>query len=150
MTKKQAMTLDGATRGIVGAMAMTGMRRVTTGLGLLEKTPPRTMAEQAPLLRRLLERLPPDLRDEAVELAHWGYGAAAGVCYAYLPGAFRRRRWSGPAYGLVIWALFETGVVPLLGLEHARERSVSTRILIAADHVLYGAAVGGSPWGRQV
>jgi uncharacterized membrane protein YagU involved in acid resistance len=150
MRKKTALTLDGAMRGIVGAMAMTGMRRVTTGLGLVEKTPPREMAEQARLLRGVLERLPRGLRDEAVELAHWSYGAVAGICYARLPDGFRRRRWSGPAYGLVIWAVFETGVVPLLGLEQARERTAASRILIAADHILYGAAVGGTPWQRQV
>ena len=149
-TGKGAAALDGATRGVVGAMAMTGMRRVSTGLGLLEKPPPDTMAEQAPVLPGLLARLPPDLREEAIELAHWGYGAAGGVGYSLLPSGLRRRRWSGPAYGLAIWVAFEAGIVPLLGLKHAQRRTVVTRLLVAADHVLYGAAVGGSPWRPRV
>jgi uncharacterized membrane protein YagU involved in acid resistance len=93
----------------------------------------------------LLELLPAERRDEAVEVAHWAYGALGGIGYSALSARMRRPRWSGPAYGLLIWALFETGLVPLLGLEHARERTVVSRVLVAADHILYGAAVGGSP-----
>ena len=35
-----------AARGGVGAMAMTGMRVITTELGLLEQTPPQAIARQ--------------------------------------------------------------------------------------------------------
>ncbi len=33
-------------RGVVAAMAMTGMRRVTTGLGLVRVAPPESIAKQ--------------------------------------------------------------------------------------------------------
>lgn len=138
--------LDGGARGVLGAMAMTGMRRVTTGLGLVEKTPPRALAEQAPLLRRLLRRVPAHRRADLVELGHWANGGVCGVAYAALPARHRAWKWSGIVYGLGIWALFETGVVPLLGLEHTRERTVVSRAFLAADHVLYGAVVGSAPW----
>ena len=38
--------LHGAARGVVGAMAMTGMRVMTTELGLLEQTPPEAVSRQ--------------------------------------------------------------------------------------------------------
>jgi hypothetical protein len=139
-----------AARGVIAAMAMTGMRRVSTGLGLLEQTPPDAMAEQSPPLARLLDRIPPDYRDEAVELAHWAYGALGGAAFGALAPRGVRTRWTGPLYGLVVWGLFETGVVPLLGLEHARERKVMSRVLVAADHLLYGTVVGSAPWPHRV
>jgi hypothetical protein len=139
-----------AARGVIAAMAMTGMRRVTTGLGLLEQTPPDAMAEQEPTVSRLLDRIPPDYRDEAIELAHWAYGALGGAAFGVLVPRGLRTRWTGPLYGLAIWTLFETGLVPLLGLEHARERKVLSRVLTAADHLLYGTVVGSAPWPHRV
>jgi hypothetical protein len=130
-------------------MAMTGMRRVTTGLGLLEQAPPDVVAEQAPMVPRLIRRVPPDLRDEVVELAHWAYGALGGAAFGALaPERLRRTRWAGPVYGLGVWAFFEAGLVPLLGLQHGRQRRVLSRLLVAADHVLYGVVVGSGGPGR--
>ncbi|MBA3787687.1 MAG: hypothetical protein H0X21_03215 [Actinobacteria bacterium] len=132
-----------AARGVVAAMAMTGFRRLSVGLGLLEETPPEVMAEQAKVLRPVLERVPERLRGEAVELGHWLYGAAGGAVYGALVRPRLRGRWVGPAYGLAIWAAFETGLVPLLGLEHTEERKIVSRLLVAADHILYGVIVAG-------
>jgi hypothetical protein len=129
-------------RGVVAAMAMTGLRRVTTGLGLLEETPPEEVAERG--FPRLFSRVPAEYREEALELAHWTYGAAAGAAFAALPEDVRRRRWAGPAYGLGIWLAFELGVAPLLGLRVA-ERRAAERAVLALDHVLYGAVVGAQP-----
>ncbi len=136
----QLTAAGGAVRGIVAAMAMTGMRRMTAGLGLVEETPPEEMATEG--LPRLFARVPTEHRDEAVELAHWAFGAAAGAAFgALLPEALRHSRWAGPAYGLAIWALFERGMAPIFGLKPARERPVAQRLSIAADHLLYGALV---------
>jgi hypothetical protein len=38
--------LHGGARGVVGAMAMTGMRVLTTELGLVEETPPEAIGRQ--------------------------------------------------------------------------------------------------------
>lgn len=127
-----------AARGVVAAMAMTGMRRVTSGLGLLEQAPPETIAEQAPGAARLVDRVPPEHRDAVIELGHWGVGAAGGAIFGALGPAVVRSRWAGSVYGLGILGVFETTVVPLLGLQHARQRKVMSRVLLAADHVLYG------------
>jgi hypothetical protein len=139
-----------AARGVIAAMAMTGMRRVSTGLGLLEQTPPDAIVEQEPTMSGLLQRIPPDYRDEAIELAHWAYGALGGAAFGALAPRGIRTRWAGPLYGLTVWGLFETGLVPLLGLEHARERKVMSRVLTAADHLLYGTVVGSAPWPHRV
>jgi len=131
----------GAVRGVIGAMAMTGMRRVTTGLGLLEEAPPSTMAKGAPIFARLVRHVRPQRRAELAEVMHWAYGGVGGAIF----GRFvrLRRPWVGPAYGLALWGVYELGVVPVLGLEHARERTVVSRVFVALDHVLYGAVVAG-------
>ena len=130
-------------RGVLGAMAMTGMRRVTTGLGLLRKPPPEAVADEgAP---RLFARVPQEHRDEAIEVAHWAYGAAAGATFALLPARARRQVWAGPLYGVTIWLAFELAVSPALGLSTPRRWRVSDHMAVAADHVLYGFVVGGRP-----
>ena len=132
-----------ALRGTIAAMAMTGMRVVTCGLGLLPRDPPEEIFEDA--LPHFLEVVPPDYRNEAIELAHWGYGAAGGAAFAVLPGWLRRNAWSGPAYGIASWAAFEAVIAPMLGLRKPPERSMSERAAIIADHILYGLVVAGRP-----
>lgn len=131
-----------ATRGVVAAMAMTGMRRMTTGLGLLQTPPPEQVAREG--VPHLFGRVPPEFRDEAIELLHWGVGGAGGALYGLLPDAARRRRLVGVAYGLAIWVGFEAAVAPLLGIDTPRRRwGISDRLAIAADHVLYGLILSG-------
>ncbi len=43
-----ADVLSGAACGTVGAMAMTGLRVITTELGLVEQTPPQALSRQRP------------------------------------------------------------------------------------------------------
>jgi hypothetical protein len=130
-------------RGVVAAMAMTGMRRMTTGLGLVREVPPEEIFERG--VPGLLAEIPVERRDEAIELAHWAFGAAAGAAFALAPRRVREARWAGPAYGLAIWALFEAVAAPALGLRRPRERPTSERAALAADHVLYGLVVAGRP-----
>lgn len=119
-------------------MAMTGLRTVTSGLGIVDRAPPQYIAWRLPRLARPIARRN---RGVAVEVAHWGYGAAGGAVYAGLPSAYRRRSWAGAAYGLLIWVAFEVDIAPALGLADARKRSVADRASIAADHFLYGLVV---------
>jgi hypothetical protein len=128
--------VNGLLRGAIAAMAMSGMRSVTTGLGLVRMTPPEEigMHGAAPLLARV----PPPHRGAALELAHWAYGAAGGAVFSALPV---RGRIAGVAYGLGLWAAFEALVAPVVGAP-ARDRPASERLALAADHVLYGLVVG--------
>ena len=114
-------------RGAIASMAMTGMRVLTVSLGLVEQPPPQQVAGGNARGRGRA----------AVELAHWGVGAAAGASYGALPEAWRKRSWTGPLYGLAIWTGFEA-TAPLLGLPHAEGGRLIERLAIAADHALYG------------
>ena len=137
-----ATVARGSGRGVVAAMAMTGFRTVSAGLGLMEQPPPEEVAERG--LPHLFDRIPPEHRDEAIQLAHWAYGAAAGALYGALPSELRRLPATGAAYGLAIWVAFEAGVAPMLGLR-IHERGLVERAMLAADHVLYGMIVGARP-----
>ena len=123
-------------RGAIAAMAMTGMRALTVDLGIVAQTPPEAIFKQK--ARGLLRRVPRDRRAAAIELAHWGYGAAGGAAFGVLPDRIRLRPWSGPAYGLLVWLGFEAGLAPALGLKQARKLRLVERAALAGDHLLYG------------
>lgn len=128
-------------RGLVAAMAMTGLRNVTANAGLVEQAPPEAVAEKhAP---RRMQRLRPTGRQALVELVHWTYGASGGAVFGALPRRFRQHAWSGPLYGTAVWLAFELGLAPVLGIEHVHQRKILGRAMIAADHVLYGIVVAG-------
>jgi hypothetical protein len=114
-------------RGIVGAMAMTGVRTFASHAGLIREDPP----------RRLLRKKTGRRSRTQAELVHWGMGAAFGAVYGMLPEDIRNRAWSGPLYGLLAWVGFDAVAAPLLGLERnwpkGRERAV-----FVADHVIFG------------
>jgi len=137
--------LSGAARGVVGAMAMTGMRVLTTELGLVEQTPPQALSRQrARGLRTLLRRAPHEQRRGLIEAAHWAFGASGGAAFGALPPAMRRHRWAGPLYGLVVWLGFELGIAPVLGLSQAQRVRVIDRLALAADHLLYGVVLSAT------
>jgi hypothetical protein len=123
-------------RGAIAAMAMTGMRAFTVDLGVVEQSPPQAIFKQR--ARGLIRRVPRNRRRAAVELAHWGYGAAGGVVFGLLPRQLRRRAWAGPVYGLVTWVGFEAALAPALGLTQAKKLRLGERAALAADHLLYG------------
>jgi hypothetical protein len=136
--------LRGAGRGAVGAMAMTGMRVLTTELGLVEQTPPQAVSRQrARGARALLRRVPRRQRRGLVEAAHWAFGTAGGAAFGALPSAVRRRPWSGPVYGLLVWLGFELGIAPVLGLSQAKRVRLVDRLALAVDHLLYGWVLSG-------
>jgi hypothetical protein len=134
--------LHAAGRGAVGAMAMTGMRVLTTELGLVEQTPPQAVSRQrARGLRALLRRAPRKQRRGLIEVAHWAFGAGGGAAFGALPRAVRRRRWAGPVYGVVVWLGFELGLAPVLGLSQAKRVRLVDRLALAGDHLLYGVVL---------
>ena len=136
--------LSGAAWGVVGSMAMTGMRVITTELGLVEQTPPEALSRQrARGVRALLRRAPRKQQWGLVEAAHWAFGAGGGAAFGTLPRAVRRRPWAGPAYGLVVWLGFELGIAPVLGLSQAKRARLVDRLALA-DHLLYGLVLSAT------
>lgn len=137
--------LSGAACGTVGAMAMTGMRVITTELGLVEQTPPQALSVQrARGLRALLRRAPRKQRRGLLEAAHWAFGAGGGAAFGALPRSMRRHPWAGPAYGLMVWLGFELGIAPALGLSQAKRARPVDRIALATDHLLYGLVLSAT------
>jgi hypothetical protein len=125
-----------ALRGVIAAMAMTGMRAFTVDLGIVEQTPPEAVLKQK--ARGLIRRVPRKRRRATIELVHWGYGAGGGAAFRMLPDELRRRQWAGPVYGLAVWLGFEFGIAPVLGLTQAQRLRPVERTALAIDHLLYG------------
>jgi hypothetical protein len=128
--------LHAAFRGLVGAMAMTGLRMFAAHAGLIREDPPSRLAHKAG--GGLLEAVPRKRRRMVVELVHWSMGATFGAIFGLLPDSWRRRRWSGPAYGILVWLGFDAGVAPLLGLRAQEWPLARERGIFLTDHVLFG------------
>jgi hypothetical protein len=132
-----------AARGAIASMAMSGLRQLTTSLGLVAQTPPEAVIKKtAP---EAFRRVPVERRPAVVETVHWLYGAGGGAFFGMLPQAVRTRPWAGPLYGVLFWAGFEMAIAPFLGLPRKPETGVE-RLALLADHILYGVVVAASPW----
>ncbi|GLY67855.1 hypothetical protein [Amycolatopsis taiwanensis] len=129
--------LHATVRGAVAAMSMSGMRLLTTRVGLVGQTPPEMVAfEHAP---KIICRMSPGQRDGLIVLMHWAYGAGGGTVFGLLPDRVRLKPWAGPIFGAALWLLFEVVLVPVLGLQARRGKALRERAALAADHLLYGA-----------
>jgi hypothetical protein len=123
-------------RGIIGAMAMTGVRVFAMHAGLIREDPPsRLTRKQA---RGLLKLVPRKRRRLVVELVHWAMGGIFGIVFGLLPESVRRRAWSGPVYGVLVWLGFDAFVAPALGLNERDWPKGRERTVFIADHALYG------------
>lgn len=137
-----------AARGGVGAMAMTGLRTLAQGVGLVRETPPEAIFRQrlslvmAAMPRGRREMLKaafvPRRRRALMEAAHVAFGAVAGAGYGALPAQMRQAPWSGPVYGLLVWSGYQLGMAPALGLSHSRRLKPAEQATFVVDHVLYG------------
>jgi uncharacterized membrane protein YagU involved in acid resistance len=115
-------------RGVIGAMAMTGLRVFALHAGFIREDPP------SRLVRKKRGRRP----RWVVELVHWAMGGVFGIGFGVLPEQLRRRRWSGPVYGLVVWMGFDTVVAPAFGLTERDWPKGRERTVFVADHLLFG------------
>lgn len=131
--------LHAGTRGVVAAMSMSGMRTLTTRLGLLGATPPEMITDQygPDVIRRLSD----EQRQALVVLLHWAYGAGGGAAFGALPGKLRLKPWAGPVFGAALWLFFQSVVAPTLKLRVRHSMTVRERAVLAADHLLYGAVL---------
>ena len=128
--------IHSAFRGIVGAMAMTGVRVFAVHAGLIREDPPsRLTRKQA---RGLVKKVPRKRRRVVVELVHWAMGATFGLLFGLLPERIRLRLWSGPLYGVVVWAGFDAVVAPALGLTERDWPKGRERAVFVVDHALFG------------
>jgi uncharacterized membrane protein YagU involved in acid resistance len=115
-------------RGVIGAMAMTGVRVFAVHAGLIREDPP----------SRLVRKRKGREGRWKVELVHWAMGGVFGIVYGLLPEEVRRRAWSGPVYGLLVWLGFDAVVAPALGLTERDWPKGRERAVFVADHLLFG------------
>jgi uncharacterized membrane protein YagU involved in acid resistance len=115
-------------RGVIGAMAMTGLRVFAVHAGLIREDPP------SRLVRKRRGRRPRWM----VELVHWWMGGVFGIVFGLLPEELRRRRWSGPVYGLLVWLGFDAVIAPAMGLTERDWPKGRERAVFVADHLLFG------------
>ena len=115
-------------RGVIGAMAMSGVRVFALHAGLIREDPPSRLS------RKQKGRRPRWL----VELVHWAMGGVFGIVFALLPENVRRKPWSGPVYGLLVWLGFDSVVAPALGLKERGWPKGRERAVFIADHLLFG------------
>jgi hypothetical protein len=123
-------------RGIVGAMAMTGVRKLASEAGVIREDPPARMARKQ--AQGLLRTVPRRRRGAVVEAIHWAMGAVFGLVFGLLPEAIRMQAWAGPAYGFLVWLGFETTASPALGLKQRRWPDGAERAVFVVDHLLFG------------
>jgi uncharacterized membrane protein YagU involved in acid resistance len=128
--------IHAAFRGIVGAMAMTGVRQFASQAQFIRDDPPARMAREQG--QGLLRTVPRRKRGAVVEFIHWAMGAVFGLIFGLLPEPIRMRAWAGPVYGFLVWLGFETAVAPALGLKRRRWPHGRERAVFVADHLLFG------------
>ncbi|WP_218824587.1 hypothetical protein [Asanoa hainanensis] len=132
---------------MIAAMAMSGLRRMTTALNLVGQTPPESiLREGAPAV---FYRVPVERRAALVEAMHWSYGALGGAMFGLLPRRLRRHPLAGPVYGLVFWTGFQFVIAPVFGLPQSRRVHPAEVLALLGDHVLYGVVVASSPWPHE-
>jgi uncharacterized membrane protein YagU involved in acid resistance len=123
-------------RGIVGAMAMTGVRQFASEARVIREDPPARMARKQ--AKGVLRTVPKRKRGAVVELVHWLMGGVFGLVFGLLPEPIRMKAWAGPAYGFLVWLGFETMAAPALGLKQRRWPHGKERLIFVADHLLFG------------
>jgi hypothetical protein len=123
-------------RGIVGAMAMTGIRMFAQHLGVIREDPPARLARKQ--AKGLLKSVPRKRRGAVVELIHWAVGAQLGLLFGLLPERLRMKPWAGPAYGVLAWLGFDAVMAPALGLKQRRWPHGAERAVFIVDHLLFG------------
>ena len=123
-------------RGIVGAMAMTGVRMFAMHAGLVREDPPARLARKQ--AKGMLKSVPRKRRGAVVELIHWAVGAQLGLLFGLLPERVRLKPWAGPAFGLLAWFAFDGFGAPALGLKERRWPHGAERAVFLVDHLLFG------------
>jgi uncharacterized membrane protein YagU involved in acid resistance len=123
-------------RGVVGAMAMTGIRQCASQAQVIRDDPPARMARKQG--KGLLRTVPRQKRGAVVELIHWVTGALFGLVFGLLPESIRMKAWAGPAYGFLVWLGFETMAAPAMGLKQRRWPHGKERFIFLIDHLLFG------------
>lgn len=137
----------GAVSGLVGTVPMTAaMLLMHRYLPLQQRgsLPPRKIVMQLAGRVGIRRHMDEPERTTAVLVAHFAYGAGAGVLYGpisrfvSLPGIVK-----GITYGVLVWVVGYLGWLPVMDLPEAATEETSKRnALMIGAHVIWGGATG--------
>lgn len=135
-------TKQGFLYGLLGTLAMSIIMLIGVGTGLSPMPAPIPMA----IVKGILGNIAKPLLVGLTIIAHFGYGATAGVIFGYLFKEKSSIRY-GLGWGVFLWLIMDLIVLPLLGwgvfgIAITPKIAVATLVL----HLIYGGTLG---WGMS-
>jgi hypothetical protein len=132
----------GALAGLNGAACMSALRMAAHRLGLIDRMPPQVLEEWL-VARSGSAHLDDAGHHVADHLLHLGIGGTCGLVYAAVLSRRGRPLVTGAAFGLAIWAVAFSALLPRSGAtRHAADSRPAENAVNVTAHVLFGAVTG--------
>jgi uncharacterized membrane protein YagU involved in acid resistance len=133
--------------GFVATAPMTAVMTVIHGMlppHQQDSAPPRQITENAAAQTGADKTLDEPGMQTATLVAHFGYGAVAGIAYAPVAGKTGMHPvLEGAMYGLTVWGASYLGLLPATGLyKSAKEEWGGRNAMMIAAHVVWGGVLG--------
>jgi hypothetical protein len=133
-----------AGRAAVYGLAATGAMTLVMIVGLIRHGPAAFRPFPVEIMSRLLPHWNPMPLAIATTLAHFGYGAAAGVAFSYLARPMSVGR--GLAYALGLWIVMQVTFVPIFYSHHIEfglgRGDPWSALFMLLLHAVYGGVLG--------
>ena len=135
----------GALGGVGATLALSGIRKLLSRVGLVEETAPEQVVERLEELG-LVDDWSPGARRLLAITAHFAYGSGIGIALGLLRderGDVVEEAAVGSALGILSWGASWTTVLPLTGVHRPPWKQRTPRVLLpVVDHAFFGAVWG--------
>jgi hypothetical protein len=135
----------GALGGVGATLALSGLRKLLSRVGLVEETAPEQVVERLEELG-LVDDWSPGARRLLAITAHFAYGSGIGIALGLLRderGDVVEEAAVGSALGILSWGASWTTVLPLTGVHRPPWKQRTPRVLLpVVDHAFFGAVWG--------
>lgn len=135
----------GALGGVGGTLALTGLRKLLSRVGLVQETAPEQVVERLEELG-IVDDWSPGARRLLAIVAHFAYGTGIGAALGLLRderGDVAEETAVGSALGILSWGASWTSVLPLAGVHRPPWEQRTPRVLLPViDHAFFGAVWG--------
>jgi hypothetical protein len=135
----------GALGGAGGTVALSGLRRLLSAMGLVQETAPEQVVERLKELG-LLEGWSSGARRLLAVLAHFAYGMGIGAALGLVrdeQGGAGEETAVGSALGILAWGAGWATWLPLTGVHRPPWKQRTPRVLLPViDHAAFGAVWG--------
>jgi hypothetical protein len=129
----------GALSGMIGALAMTGIRTLLVETGMVSEPLPHKVERRLALRIGIADQMGAHYEDLLAQGQHLALGATFGAGYSLLRHRLNLPSSGGPLYGLFVYAVNVAGLGPALDLNRTPWRDdppdVARQIFI---HLIYG------------